>query len=73
VKHIKKKIGKAKFFELVGLLKTVRELQLPKPPLLAQQIKSDNITYIIQTTNDNQEFNRLTSEPVKDLSQSETE
>jgi len=32
VSHIKQKIDKARFFELVGLLKTVRELQQPKTP-----------------------------------------
>ncbi len=36
VKHIKAKIDKARFFELVGLLKTVRELQKEQAPLIAQ-------------------------------------
>lgn len=36
VKHIKAKIDKARFFELVGLLKTVRELQKEQAPIIAQ-------------------------------------
>jgi predicted transcriptional regulator len=36
-KKMKEKIGKAKFFELVGLYKTVRELQKPQTPLVVNQ------------------------------------
>lgn len=39
VKHIKEKIKTARFFELVGLLKTVRDLQ--KLPVQTQQSKKD--------------------------------
>ncbi len=38
VKYIKEKIPKARFYELVGLLKTIRELNLPRIPGMAQQI-----------------------------------
>jgi predicted transcriptional regulator len=34
---MKEKIGKAKFYELVGLYKTVRELQKPQTPLVVNQ------------------------------------
>jgi len=36
-KKMKEKIDRARFFELVGLYKTVRELQQPKEPVIAQQ------------------------------------
>jgi len=35
--EIRKKIGRARFYELVGLYKTVRELQQPATPTIAQQ------------------------------------
>lgn len=35
--HIKEKIPRARFYELVGLYKIVRELQQPKVPFFAQQ------------------------------------
>ncbi len=40
VAHIKEKIGRARFFELVGLLKTVRELQKNTP--LVQNNQQNN-------------------------------
>ena len=33
-REMKQKIGRARFFELVGLYKTVRELQKPQAPLI---------------------------------------
>lgn len=41
VSHIKQKIDKARFFELVGLLKTVRELQRPQQ-VVNQQVVNQN-------------------------------
>lgn len=38
VKYIKAKIDKARFYELVGLFKIVRELQQPKEPLVVNKI-----------------------------------
>ena len=57
--QIEEKMPKAKFYELVGLYKTIRELQKPTTPLVAQQF--GNITYVIQTTKDEKEFIDATS------------
>jgi transcriptional regulator with XRE-family HTH domain len=43
VKEIKKKIGKARFYELVGLLKTVRELQSPQQTQQQINIAAENM------------------------------